>query len=136
MEILLLAPHPFYIERGSPIAVAKLLDVLSRRGEKVDVLTYNGGEDPDFENVTIFRIADIPRLRMVRPGFSWKKIVADLLMLIEAVKMVRRKEYHFVHAVEEAAYIALFIKVLFKRVPESILKDLSNRRICGAVTTW
>lgn len=114
MEILLLAPHPFYSERGSPIAVAKLLEVLSQRGERVDVLTYNGGEDVDLEHVTIFRTADIPGLRMVRPGFSWKKIVADLLMMVEAVRMIRRKKYDFVHAVEEAAYIALLIKAFFK----------------------
>lgn len=113
MQILLLAPHPFYSERGSPIAVANLLEVLSQRGEQVDVLTYGGGEDLDLANVTIFRIADLPILKAVRPGFSLKKLLADLMLLIAAIKMVRRKEYLFVHAVEEAGYIALLIKAIF-----------------------
>jgi hypothetical protein len=45
MNILLLAPHPFYQERGTPIAVDLLLRVLAERGEQVDVLTYHEGED-------------------------------------------------------------------------------------------
>ena len=34
-RILLLAPHPFYQERGTPIAVDLLLGALSRRGCRV-----------------------------------------------------------------------------------------------------
>ena len=44
MKILLLAPQPFYEERGTPIAVDLLLKALSDRGESVDVLTYPIGE--------------------------------------------------------------------------------------------
>ena len=42
MKILLLAPHPFYQERGTPIAVNLLLKALSERGDKIDVLFIDG----------------------------------------------------------------------------------------------
>ena len=36
MRILFLAPHPFYQDRGTPIAVNLMLQTLSERGEEVD----------------------------------------------------------------------------------------------------
>ena len=45
MRVLLLASHPFYQDRGTSIAVDHVLQVLSQRGDCVDVLTYHeGGE--------------------------------------------------------------------------------------------
>ena len=70
MRILLLAPHPFYQERGTPIAVDLLLRVLSRRGETVDVLTYAEGAGRIYPGVTIHRIAPLLFTRGTRPGFS------------------------------------------------------------------
>ena len=61
MRILLLAPHPFYQERGTPIAVGLLAAALADRGETVDILTYHEGEDRAYgDNVTIHRIAPPP----------------------------------------------------------------------------
>ena len=75
MNILLLAPHPFYQERGTPIAVDLLLRVLAERGEQVDVLTYHEGEDRAYPGpgaVRLFRIPPPPACRNIRPGFSLK----------------------------------------------------------------
>ena len=68
MNILLLAPHPFYQERGTPIAVDLLLRVLSGLGHTVDVLTYPGGEDRVHPGVRIHRIAAGRWARGVPPG--------------------------------------------------------------------
>ncbi|MBI4486503.1 MAG: glycosyl transferase family 1, partial [Acidobacteria bacterium] len=45
MRILLLAPHPFFQHRGTPIAEKALIEFLSSEGHEVDVLTYHEGED-------------------------------------------------------------------------------------------
>lgn len=113
MNILFLAPHPFYQERGTPIAVRLLLQVLSRRGDHVDVLTYHEGEDVALAGVTLHRIPPLPCIRRIRPGFSLKKLVCDAFLLARALRMVRRKKYHLVHAVEEAAFIGLLLKRRF-----------------------
>ena len=61
--MLVLAPHPFYQERGTPIAVDMLVSALSKRGDTVDILTFHEGQDRDYENVRILRIPGIPGVK-------------------------------------------------------------------------
>jgi len=110
MNILFLAPHPFYQERGTPIAVNLLLQALSGQGHKVDVLTYHEGADVTHPGVTIHRIRRPLFANNVPPGPSLKKILCDLVMLPTALKMARKNQYDLVHAVEESVYIAMLIK--------------------------
>ena len=114
MDILLLAPHPFYQERGSPIAVNQILRALSERGDRIDLVTYHEGHDMPHANLTLHRVPRIPLVRNIRPGFSWKKVVSDLFMLALTLSLVLRKRYHLIHAVEESVFIALLLKWLFK----------------------
>lgn len=114
MQILFLAPHPFYQDRGSPIAVAKLLEVMSARGEHIDMVTFNGGRDVEYDNLTIYRTPDLLFLRNIRPGFSYKKVISDLFMLLMAFRLALRKRYQIIYAVEESVYLALWIKALLK----------------------
>lgn len=116
MRILLLAPQPFYQERGTPIAVALVLKVLSERGHDVDVVTYHEGRDVQLAGITLHRIPRIPMVRAIRPGLSWKKLVCDLLVLVKAIRLAGARRHDFVHAVEEAVFIALLLKWLF-RIP-------------------
>jgi len=107
MRILLLAPHPFYQERGTPIAVGLLAAALAERGECVDILTYHEGEDRSYgANVTIHRIATPPFAKGVRPGFTLKKLICDVVMYKKACAMARHNAYDCIHAVEESAFMA------------------------------
>lgn len=114
MKILFLAPHPFYQERGSPIANAMILKFLSKRGNEVDVVTYAEGRDINYPQVTLYRTPDIACLRNIRPGFSWKKIVSDLFLFFQAIRLIWSNQYDLVHAVEESVFIALVFKIIFK----------------------
>lgn len=116
MNILVLAPHSFYQDRGTPIAVNLLLRVLSERGYRIDLVTYHEGKTIEYNNVTIYRIFNIPFVRNIRPGFSLKKLVCDFFMLFKVLSLVFRKRYQFVHAVEESVFIALVLKFPF-RIP-------------------
>jgi len=116
MNILLLAPHPFYQERGTPIAVDLLLRALSRRGDQVDVITFHEGEERTYAGVVIHRIPRLAWAQNVRPGFSWKKVVCDIFLTFKALRLAARKKYDLVHAVEEAAFMAMLIRV-FYRIP-------------------
>ncbi len=117
MKILLLAPHPFYQERGTPIDVHLVLRVLSERpNTKVDLLVYNEGNDIKLSGLKIFRIPNYKFLQNIRPGFSLKKIIADFIMFFKAWKMVSDKNYDLIHAGEEAVFFALIFKVFF-RIP-------------------
>jgi glycosyltransferase involved in cell wall biosynthesis len=116
MNILLLAPHPFFQVRGTPLAVRTVLEFLSARGHRVDILTYHEGEDIEPPNCRIYRIPRIPGVHNIRPGFSFKKVLCDGLMLLECIRLVRRNRYDLIHAVEESAFIAAAVQS-FTRIP-------------------
>ncbi|MCB0164108.1 MAG: hypothetical protein KDI79_07785, partial [Anaerolineae bacterium] len=114
MKILFLTPQPIYQDRGSPIAVDLVLRALSERQEFVDAVTYHEGKDIEYENISIHRTLNVPFIRDIQAGFSWKKIVCDFLMIFKVIPLLLRKRYQLVHAVEEAVFFALIIKFLFK----------------------
>ncbi|MHC4454395.1 MAG: glycosyltransferase family 4 protein [Planctomycetota bacterium] len=113
MNILLLAPHPFFQHRGTPIAVKLLIEVLSGHGYKLQILTYHEGEDIDIPNVPIHRVPKPPWVNNIKPGPSCKKIICDLFMFWQCIKIVRGSRFDIIHAVEESAFMALVLKKIF-----------------------
>jgi glycosyltransferase involved in cell wall biosynthesis len=107
MNVLLLAPQPFYTERGTPIAVNLLLRALSERGDHVDLLTYHIGTDVIHPNVRISRINKPLFVDRVSPGFSLKKILCDLAMAPKAAALMQAQRYDVIHAVEESVFLAM-----------------------------
>lgn len=114
MKILLLAPHPFYQERGTPIAVDLLLTVLSRRGDRVDVVTFHEGAEKTYPGVTLHRIPRLPGMRGIRPGFSFKKLVCDVFVLAKALRLAALGSYQVVHAVEESVFMAMLLRLCLR----------------------
>jgi len=106
MRILLIAPQPFYQERGTPIAVDLLLRVLSERGDEVHVATFHEGTDVAYPGVTLHRIKPPPLARGVPPGFSVKKLSCDAALFFLVNRLVRAVRPQLVHAVEESVFFA------------------------------
>ena len=77
LDVLFLIPHPFYQDRGSPIADEMVLRVLSERGNEVDVVTYSEGKDIRYDNINLYRTINLPWVNNVSPGFLWKKLIYD-----------------------------------------------------------
>lgn len=116
MNILLLAPQPFYQERGTPIANRLLAQTLAELGHCVHLLVFAEGEEITLPGVTIHRHVALPGLSGVKPGFSLKKLVCDFLMFLKCIQLVRKYDFQLVHAVEESVFMALVIQRLF-RIP-------------------
>lgn len=114
MKILLLAPHPFFQQRGTPIAEKMMIETLAGQGHDIDVLTFAEGEDLHIPGCRIRRIPRLPFTRRVQPGFSLKKLANDGVMLFSVLRMARRGRYDLIHAVEESAFMALVARWLFK----------------------
>ncbi|WP_290650748.1 glycosyltransferase, partial [Aquisalimonas sp.] len=108
--------HPFYQERGTPIAVDLLVRALSERGDTADVLTFHEGADRHYPGVTIHRIASPPGIRNVGPGPSVKKLICDVFLFASLIRRLRREDYDVIHAVEESAFMAMVLKP-FTSVP-------------------
>lgn len=113
MRILVLAPHPFYQDRGTPIDLDILLRALARRpGAQVDAVVFAEGEDRSYPNLTLHRVPATPFTRRVRPGFSLRKLLADALLFWKAWRLVRRHRYDVVHAGEESVFFAMAFRRL------------------------
>jgi glycosyltransferase involved in cell wall biosynthesis len=132
MKILLLAPHPFYQERGSPIAVNLLLRVLSARGDEVDALVYHEGEDIHLPNVSLYRVPAVPFIRGVPPGLSWKKLVCDTLMFFSTMRLMFRGRYDLVYSIEEAVFISAFLRWITKTPYVYDMDSRLSEQLCEA----
>lgn len=115
-KILFLAPQPFYKERGTPIAIDLALQALEQDGHKIDLVTYPEGEARTYYRIRHYRVIKVPGVNKVGPGFSWQKTIYSFLMIFTALRLSILKKYDFVHAVEEACFIALFLKKI-RRLP-------------------
>ncbi|MEM6457953.1 MAG: glycosyltransferase [Planctomycetota bacterium] len=114
MKILYLAPHAFYVDRGTPISVDLNLRAISDRGrDEVHVCVYGRGEDRAYPNVTVHR-ADVPRwVGEIGPGFSAKKLLADVSLFRLAGQVFRRERPDLVYAGEEAVFLATRLRRRF-----------------------
>lgn len=110
MRILVIAPQPFYQERGTPIATRLLVEALKAEDHAVDVLTYHVGEDPKLDGVRVFRAPAVPFVRDVPIGFSLRKVLCDFSLLWRLFTLTRRRRYDVLHAVEEAVFLSLFVR--------------------------
>lgn len=114
MKILLLAPEPFFQNRGTPIAVRLLAQTLGKLGHEVHLLTYAEGENISLDNVTIHRIPSLHGLLgAIRPGFSLKKLFSDAMMAAESFWLRKKNQFDYVHAVEESVFIAMLLAAVF-----------------------
>lgn len=126
MNVLLLAPQPFFINRGTPIDVLLVLRALSERDDmEVDAVVYPEGEDVVLPHVTLFRVPVFLKTRGTRPGFSLKKVWIDFFMLVFTWKMVHHNRYDLLHAGEETVFIAMLMKLIYK-IPYVYDIDSSN----------
>lgn len=109
MKVLILAPHPFYQERGTPIAVDLLIRALTERGDDVDLLTFHEGIDHVYDRFQIYRIKPWPAVKNLRPGFTAKKVYCDIFMFFRFIGLMRKNKYDIVHAVEESGFMSLLV---------------------------
>lgn len=116
MRILLIAPQPFFEERGTPIAVQVLAKTLCGLGHQVDVLVYHEGKDIHIPGgLRVIRAGRPPGVRNVPIGISWQKLVCDLWLIAKLIGLLRRNTYDVVHAVEEAIFPAAVLNMFTGR---------------------
>jgi len=136
-RILFIAPQPFYEDRGTPIAVRRVLEVLSAAGEAVDLITYPVGEPVSLPGVRIFRVGTSLPIRRVSVGLSARKLLLDGLMLPAIASRLRHEKYGCIHAVEEAAFPAAVMAQhyglpLLYDMASSLPEQLGRHRLLGS----
>ena len=122
-RILVVAPQPFYEDRGTPIAVRQVLQALGELGYPVDLLTFPLGSDVAIPGLRIFRSANLLGVNTVPIGLSCRKLLLDLPLLVSLRRRLASDRYWCIHAVEEAAFPAA---VLARRYGIPLLYDMQS----------
>ena len=122
-RILVVAPQPFYEDRGTPIAVRQVLEALSELEYDVDLVTYPVGSAIDIPRVRFFRAPNPLRIRHVPVGLSARKVLLDATLLSTLHARLRAERYACIHAVEEAAFPAV---VLGRRHGVPVIYDMQS----------
>lgn len=115
MKILILAPHPFYQERGTPITERLLCQALTELGHEVHLLAFPEGAELAMAGLTLHRVHAPGFLRGVQSGFSTRKLITGVFMLFQAILLAGRLKPDVVYAVDESVFMACAIKALFGR---------------------
>jgi hypothetical protein len=122
-RVLLVAPQPFYEDRGTPIAVRQVVEGLSQLGYSTDLLTYPVGNDVQVPGMRLLRAANPVRIKHVPVGLSLKKLLLDIPLTFALGRRLRTGAYTCIHAVEEAAFPAVLLG-RYHRVP--VIYDMQS----------
>lgn len=106
MRILVLAPQPFFAERGTPIALRAIVETLGRDNHEIDLVTCFQGRELSIPGVTIHRAGRPPFVRRLPIGPSWQKALSDLWLAAAARELIAKRSYDVIHGVEEGAILA------------------------------
>ncbi len=113
MNVLMLAPEPFFQARGTPISVYFRLKALSDLGHRVTLVTYPLGEDRKFPGLRIIRLPNILGLKAIKIGPSFHKIPLDALLFLRAFWELARRPYDLIFSHEEASLFGVWLSKLF-----------------------
>src|SRR5450631_702490 len=115
LKILMLAPTPYFADRGCHVRIYEEARSLRSQGHDVRIVTYHLGRDmPDIPTIRIHRIPWYSRLEA---GPSWHKLYLDLLLFFKAAFLIPVFRPHLIHAhLHEGAFIGFFLKKL-SRLP-------------------
>ncbi|MDH3346548.1 MAG: glycosyltransferase [Desulfobulbaceae bacterium] len=114
MNILMLAPQPFYTERGTPMNVRLMCRILGEAGHQVDLLTFPTGSEITLQNVRIIKVPNILGVKGIPVGFSLIKIIYDVLMFFYVTTLCIRKRYQVIHGIEEGGFLAVIFAKIFR----------------------
>jgi len=111
LKILMLAPTPYFADRGCHVRIYEEARALRSQGHDIRIVTYHLGRDmPDIPTLRILRIPWYSRLEA---GPSWHKLYLDLLLFFNAALFIPVFRPHLIHAhLHEGASIGFFLKKL------------------------
>jgi glycosyltransferase involved in cell wall biosynthesis len=105
MDILMVAPQPFFRPRGTPLSVLHRIRGLTRLGHRVHLATYPFGDSPDIPGLTIHRADRPPLVRDVAVGPSVAKLLLDVPLARLAARLAASGRFDLLHTHEEAGWL-------------------------------
>jgi glycosyltransferase involved in cell wall biosynthesis len=109
VNILMIAPEPFFEPRGTPFSEYHRIRALLELGHTVDLVTYPFGRDVSLPGLRVFRCLRPPFVHEVRIGPSLAKVPLDLTLTFTALRRALADRYDAVHSHEEGSFIGVLI---------------------------
>lgn len=107
----MLAPTPFFADRGCHVRIYEEARALMARGHKVRIVTYHLGRD--MAGIPTDRTLRVPWYTKLSAGPSWHKPYLDILLCGTALLAARRMRPDLIHAhLHEGAFFGVFLKKL------------------------
>ncbi len=116
MKVLVIAPTPFFSNRGCHIRIAEEATASTRKGMTLKVITYFLGDTP--EDVKIVRTIRIPWYSKKESGPSWHKLYIDGLLFLKTMRVARKWKPDVIHAhLHEGILVAWAARFFLKEKP-------------------
>lgn len=94
-RVLMIAPTPFFADRGCHVRIYEEARALQGRGCCVEVCTYHLGDDRP--GLVTHRTPRIPWYNKLSAGPSWHKLYVDVLLLAKTLAVARRFRPDVIH---------------------------------------
>lgn len=109
LRVLMLAPTPFFADRGCHVRIYEEARALMACGHEVRIATYHLGRD--MPGIATDRAVRIPWYGKLSAGPSWHKPYLDILLFFTALRAARRMRPDLIHAhLHEGAFFGVFLK--------------------------
>lgn len=123
MQILIIAPTPFFADRGTHIRILEEALALEKLGHTIQIATYHIGRDIDTEVKTKIDVRRIHRLlfwyKKLEAGPDWQKIILDLMLIRKAFYLARKYNPDIIHGhLHEGVIIGWIVKkmIFWKKI--------------------
>ena len=115
-RVLMIAPQPFFANRGTPFNVRAMVSTLAKHGCQVDLLVFPVGEPVELPSgVRVLRSPSLPFIRKVPIGPSWTKILLDIPLCFSALWHSLARRYDAYHGVEEGGIVAGVLSMVTRK---------------------
>lgn len=114
MKILVIAPTPFFADRGCHTRIYEEAKALIRLGHEIKIVTYHLGNNK--HELDIHRIINIPWYHKLSAGPSWHKIYLDILLFFKACRVNQKFKADIIHGhLHEGALIGVCLRYFLKK---------------------
>jgi glycosyltransferase involved in cell wall biosynthesis len=121
MKILVVAPTPFFADRGTHIRILEEALALEKFGHSLTIATYHIGREISPEIKTKIEVRRIRRLlfwyKKLEAGPDWQKVILDIMLIRKVFNLARTQKPDVIHGhLHEGVLIGWIVqKCLFWR---------------------
>ncbi len=113
-KILMIAPTPFFADRGCHVKIYEEIKAFSKRGIKVVLVTYHIGRN--IEGIDIRRTLKIPWYNKLEAGPSIHKYYLDIILAFKSLFIALKFKPDIIHAhLHEGVFVGRFVKFFVRR---------------------